>query len=103
MKTTIATLVIASTIATSLTPAQAGMISLGGAQRAADTTEAIIHKTKGRGTALAAGMIAGMLMMGAAASASRAASRHANICRRWLNSCNNGSERSCWKYDTKCR
>lgn len=103
MKATIATLVIASTIATSLTPAQAGMISLGNAHKASETTESMVHKTRGRGVALATGLVAGMVLMGAAASANRAASRRARVCRRWLSRCNSGSERSCWKYDTKCR
>ena len=103
MKTTIATIVIAATIATTLSPAQAGMIGLGGAQNATGTSEQLVHKTRGRGTALALGILAGAVIAGAAANANRAASRRARICRKWLGSCNAGSERSCWKFDTKCR
>lgn len=100
MKTTIATIVIAATIATTLSPAQAGMIGLGGAQTATETSEQLVHKTRGRAAAAALGFLAGAMIAGAAANAS---SRRVRICRKWLRSCNHGSERSCWKYDTKCR
>lgn len=100
MKTTIATLVIAASIATPMSPAHAGMAGLGSAHNAAASSEQLLHKTRGRAAAAALGFVAGAMLAGAAANA---ASRRARICRKWLRSCNYGSERSCWKYDTKCR
>ena len=97
---------------------------LGGAANAQSTTlpsvesdpsNSLLHPTGGREGAFAAGVAIGVLGGLAVPRPPRRYDyddledarydryhKHRRLCRRWRWMCHDGSERACWKYDTRC-
>lgn len=93
-------------------PAQAQFSGLSSAEALAGTSN-LVQKTgrrARRNRRIAAGVALGVL--GAVAAThyyqsqqyqrERRYWRHQRRCQRWLRWCRNGSDRSCWRYDTRC-
>ena len=101
MRKTIITAIAATLIATSFSPANAGMAGLNAAGAAAQTSENMIEKTRSRGFWIGVGALATTAIIVGTANAR--ARRHARRCNRWARQCNRwGNERACWKLDTRC-
>lgn len=76
-------------------------------------TANLVHQTgrrSRRNARIAAGVVAGVagaiaineLYRSERRREARRWSRHRRNCRRWLRLCEYGSDRSCWRYDTRC-
>ncbi len=101
MRNTITAVIAATLIATSFSPANAGMAGLKAAEANAQMSESMVQKTRGRGFWIGVGALAATAVIVGASSAQ--ARRHARQCRRWARKCNRwGNERACWKLDTRC-
>jgi len=100
MRNTITAVIAATLIATSVSPASAGMAGLKGAEATTQTTDNMIEKTRSRGFWIGVGALATTAII---VGSSRAhARRQARRCNRWARKCNWGNERACWKLDTRC-
>ena len=112
MKTIIATLAATAIIGFAAhAPAQAGMASIKAATPAATAAQSgIVHQVRGRRGRFGAGLIIGLGVASAlAASSAYAHDRYYSAryererrCRRWFRQCNHGSDRACWKFESRC-
>mgnify|MGYP001816342882 FL=1 len=80
-----------------------------------DPSNGLLHRTGGREGAFAAGVAIGVLGGLAVPRPPRRYDyddledaryhryrEHRRLCRRWRWMCHDGSERACWKFDTRC-
>ncbi len=115
MKKFLAIAAAASLVALAHTPAQAGAVSPLAAKSAAPATSSdagLVHNVRGRGRGFATGLVIGLGVVGAIAASRAHAHRyheerherweHERRCRRWYHSCNAGSDRACWRFETRC-
>ncbi len=106
MKTSITAIVCAAMISLAVAPAHAnGLGFTVSPVKSGFSAQSQIVKVKSKkGRGVVAGVAIGLGILGIVAAASRAsaAEEHARQCRRWLARCEDGSERSCWKFDNRC-
>lgn len=98
MKKFVTALATASILVASMGSAQAGMSGLGAAS-AAPSSENLVQQI-GISRRTGAAIVIGALIVGSAMS--HASRKHERRCRRWFNRCEDGNERACWRYDTRC-
>ena len=94
--------------ATTALPAQAKMAGMSSAASNISTSNQFIHKAGRRGRHIAAGVVIGLGVLGAIAASNAHAQGHyyetrfERRCRRWHRRCVHGSDRACYKFDTRC-
>ncbi|MEM8976947.1 MAG: hypothetical protein AAGD43_33260 [Pseudomonadota bacterium] len=106
MKKTIAIIATAATLMIASAPSQAaGMTALKALGDGAGTADTLVQKTGRRGR-IAAGIALGIAGAAIAHHAYRhhhyRPSRWERRCRRWARRCDWGSDRACYKYETRC-
>ena len=100
MRNTIITAIAATLIATSFSPANAGMAGLKAADTPSPAAQSMVQKTKSKAFWIGVGALATTAII--VGSYRAHARRHARRCNRWARKCNWGNERACWKLDTRC-
>jgi len=111
MKTTVSAALAVALIMSSLAPAQAGMAGLSKLEQVGPPQSQIIqikkkkksaNIVKGLAAGVALGVIGAAVANGAANGGFNGGNSHAARCDRWLDRCEYGNERACYKFDTRC-
>ncbi len=100
MRNIIITAITATLVATSFSPANAGMAGLKAGEANAQMSQSMIEKTKSKAFWIGVGALATTAII--VGSQRAHARRHARRCNRWARKCDWGNERACWKLDTRC-